>query len=56
MKSITLFLVAVASLLAIPLLQAQEQQGKARSVRRYELVDVGTLGGAYSYGLVLEAV
>jgi uncharacterized membrane protein len=51
MKSITLFLVAVASLLAIPLLQAQEQQGKARSVRRYELVDLGTLGGAYSYGL-----
>ena len=49
MKSATLLL-AVASLLANPLLQAQEQQEKAQCVRRYELVDLGTLGGVYSYG------
>ncbi len=50
MKSATLFLVAAASLLAIPLLQAQEQQAKGRRIPRYELVDLGTLGGTYSYG------
>lgn len=50
MKSATLFLVAAASLLAIPLLQAQEQQAKGRYARRYGLVDLGTFGGAYSYG------
>jgi uncharacterized membrane protein len=50
MKSATLFLVAAASLLTIPLLQAQEQQAKGRCTRCYELVDLGTFGGAYSYG------
>ncbi|MBV9498532.1 MAG: hypothetical protein JO138_04080 [Acidobacteriaceae bacterium] len=55
MKS-TLFLVAAASLLAIPLLPAQEQPGKAQCKPRYEVVDLGTFGGNYSYGYGINEV
>ena len=55
MKS-KLFLVAAVSLLVIPLFPAQEQPGKAQCKPRYEVVDLGTFGGNYSYGYGINEV